>query len=123
MTPVTKYWVCKIAGTDSRRGARRNAYVEEGGFHCSIARRRSTRSGRDRAMSCVSTCPRRRAPPDFERCREHRCFERRRATIVSAVEGVRIMLASSAGSNANALRIELFVTRRRRVAGPMRRRR
>ena len=69
-----------------------------GGSRCSIARRRSTPSGRDLATSCVSTCS---APSSGSLnfgagARQHPSVERGgEQRLKSAVEGVRIMFAEA----------------------------
>ena len=59
LTPAVKYWVCKTAPAlvyEAMECLGGNGYVEDGCWRGSIARRRSTRSGRARATSCASTC-------------------------------------------------------------------
>jgi putative acyl-CoA dehydrogenase len=59
MTPVVKYWVCKIAPAllyEAMECLGGNGYVEEGRWRAFTARRRSTRSGKARAMSWRWTC-------------------------------------------------------------------
>ena len=101
LTPAVKYWVCKSAPALHLRGdgvpRRQRLRRGERRWRGSIARRRSTRSGRAPATSCASTCCAPSSARARPRARRSPNWRARRGDLPGAAEAAKLIEQALSG--------------------------